>query len=303
MFAPHAFIRLTPAILIAIALAAAGGLCRADVRPLTQYEKVGRAPLVVWGEVTDGAHRFAVIKTIEVIKVTIPERPGESFRIAYKLDSFLRTPWQDKIAFGVGERVLLFLRKFTKEDGDQPEGDLYTLMWGAEGKVLLPAEGEDARVGSARTFASIVAQTDLDQQARMLRESLASGNPFVSDGAFEEMLKQGLGDPQMIHDLVAMFDAPREPTRIFAMTMVHQILTDAQAAGRTVPGRQDLEDLVRGRAVGDAAPAFRVEAVRTLCVLGGEAIKAFLQHLAREDSSQLVRYEAEKCLTGWDLKR
>src|SRR5678816_1478543 len=115
----------------------------ADVRPLTQYEKVGRAPLVVWGEVTDGAHRFAVIKTLEVLKITITERPGESFRIAYKLDSFLRTPWQDKISFGVGERVLLFLRKFTKEDGDQPEGDLYTLMWGAEGKVLLPAEGED----------------------------------------------------------------------------------------------------------------------------------------------------------------
>ena len=108
-----ACIRVAPAVLIALAFAAAGGHCRADVRPLTQYEKVGRAPLVVWGEVTDGAHRFAVIRTIEVIKLTIPERPGESFRIAYKLDSFLRTPWQDKITFGAGERVLLFLRKFT----------------------------------------------------------------------------------------------------------------------------------------------------------------------------------------------
>ncbi|HZI92791.1 MAG TPA: HEAT repeat domain-containing protein [Patescibacteria group bacterium] len=275
----------------------------ADVRPLTQYEKVGRAPLVVWGEVTDGAHRFAVIKTLEVLKITIPERPGESFRIAYKLDSFLRTPWQDKISFGAGERVLLFLRKFTKEDGDQPEGDLYTLMWGAEGKVLLPAEGEDARVASARTFARIVAEADLDQQTRMLREGILSGNPFVSDGAFEEMLKQGLGDLQMIHDLVLMFDAPREPTRLFAMRMVRQIVGDAQVAGRVIPARQELEDLVRGRAVGDAAPAFRVEAVRTLDVLGGEAVKAFLQRLAKEDSSQLVRYEAEKCLTGWDSKK
>ena len=305
MSAHHARFSLAPAFVIAMACGAAGlaDFCLADVRPLTQYEKVGRAPLVVWGEVTDGAHRFAVIRTIEVIKVTIPERPGGSFRIAYKLDSFLRTPWQDKIEFVAGERVLLFLRKFTKEDGDQPEGDLYTLMWGAEGKMVLPAEGEDARVGSARTFARIVAEGDLDQQARMLRESLASKNPFESDGAFEEMIKQGLGDPQMIHDLVAMFDAPREPTRISAMMMVRQILTDAQAAGRAVPGRQELEDLVRGRAVGDASPAFRVEAVRTLGVLGGEAIKAFLQRLAREDSSQLVRYEAEKCLTTWDMKR
>jgi HEAT repeat protein len=60
---------------------------------------------------------------------------------------------------------------------------------------------------------------------------------------------------------------------------------------------------VRGRAVGDAAPAFRVEAVRTLGALGGEEVKAFLQRLAKEDSSQLVRYEAEKCLIGLDSKK
>src|SRR5574342_1415719 len=106
----------------------------AEIRDLSLYEKVGRAPLVVWGEVSDGEHRFAAIRTLEVIKCAIPERPGDGFRIAFRLDSFLRAPWQDKIEFKDGERLLLFLRKFTKEDGEKPEGDVYTLMGGATGR-------------------------------------------------------------------------------------------------------------------------------------------------------------------------
>src|SRR5262245_45355797 len=95
----------------------AGGAPRADVQPLTLYEKSGRAPLVVWGEVTDGAHRFALVRTLDVVRCRIPEQPGPTFQIAFRLDSFLRPPWQDAITFKTGERVLLFLRKFTKEDG------------------------------------------------------------------------------------------------------------------------------------------------------------------------------------------
>src|SRR4026209_229463 len=123
---------------------------RADVTPLTLYERTGRAPLVVVGDVMDGAHRFAVIRTPEVLRCGIPEKRSETFRIAFRLDSFLRPPWQDSIEFKAGERVVLFLRKFTKEDGRQPDGDLYTLMWGAQGKTLPPLEGAAAQGAQGR---------------------------------------------------------------------------------------------------------------------------------------------------------
>ena len=272
---------------------------RAEVRPLTLYEKTGRAPLVIWGEITDGEHRFAVVNTLELLKCSIPERPAQVFRIAYKLDSFLRQPWQDKITFATGERVLLFLRKFTKEDGEKPEGDLYTLMWGAQGRVTLPAEGEQAWAEAVRVFTGVMTVTDIDKQALTLRGLISSRNPIVSDGGFEEMLRQGLGDLEMLPELSGRFEDPREPTRILSMRLLRQIVADAGAAGRVVPQRQELTDMIRGRAVNDTSAEFRVEAVRTLGVLGGEAVKAFLKRIAKEDSSQLVRYEAERTLMGW----
>ncbi len=186
--------RLAPPALAVLAALLAPASPKAEVRDLTLYQKTGRAPLVVWGEVTDGAHRFAAIKTLEVLKCTIPERPGDNFRIAFRLDSFLRRPWEDKIDFVTGERVLLFLRKFTKEDGEQPEGDIYTLMWGAQGRNPLPAEGAEATVDAARTFVSIQSDRDYDRQADRLKEAIGSPNPILVTGAFGELLVEGLGD-------------------------------------------------------------------------------------------------------------
>jgi hypothetical protein len=165
--------------------------------------------------------------------------------------------------------------------------------------MTLPAEGEQAWIEAIRFFARIIDAGDLDRQAEMLKTATSSVNPVISDGAFEEMLKQGLGDLQMIPELLADFSAAREPTRIGAMRLLRQILSDARTAKRAIPDQENLADLLRGRAVGDPSPAFRVEAVRTLGVLGGAGVKAFLQRVAKEDSSQLVRYEAERRLLEW----
>ena len=99
---------------------------------------------------------------------------------------------------------MLFLRKFTKEDGDKPEGDLYTLMWGAQGKETLPEEGREAMVGAAGELAAILALTDLEEQARRLRHAVTSPNPIISDTALTEVLKQSLGDQTMIGVFVTL---------------------------------------------------------------------------------------------------
>ena len=276
-----------------------------DVRPLTLYEKTGRAPLIVWGEITDGEHRYAVTHTLEVPKCDIPECPGDNFRIVYKLDSFLRKPWQDKIEFRTGERVLLFLRKFTKQDGREPEGDQYTLMWGAQGKVLLPEEGGQAYVDAVREATRILNEEDLDEQERMLIAALSSRNPLIAETAFEEMLKQGLGTVDLVPELIAFFDHQRDTVRVLSMRLLRRILSDARVAGDGVldlEGLEELSDIVRGRAVLDPSAPFRVESVLTLTVLGGDQARALLERLAEEDASQLVRYEAERALLSWETQ-
>ena len=274
----------------------------ADVRPLTLYERIGRAPVVVLGEITDGENRLASVTTLNLIKCTIPERPDGGFRIAYRLDSFLRRPWQDKIEFKKGEQVLLFLRKFTKEDGDKPEGDLYTLMWGAQGKESLPEEGREAMVGAAGDLAAILAVTNLEEQGRRLRDAVTHPNPIVSDTALTEVLKQGLADQTMIGVFTALVDSPREITRILAMRTLTQVITDSRIAAKEIPGAADLTDRIRGRAATDESTGMRVESVRALRALGGEDVKRFLVRLSQEDPSQLVRYEATKALTGWSVE-
>jgi len=288
---------MPPALALLAALLAQGAM-EADVRDLTLYQKVGRAPLVVWGEVTDGVHRFAAIKTVEVLKCSIPEKPGDHFRIAFRLDSFLRRPWEDKISFATNERVLLFLRKFTKEDGEQPEGDLYTLMWGAQGREALPAEGAEATVDAARAFVSIQAERDYDRQAEMLRDAIGSRNPILVSGAFGELLAARLGELSMLPQLVEFLDNPRDDLRVLALQTMRQIIADAGTAGREIPNRVQLTDQLRGRTALDPSAPFRVQAVKTLAVLGGDGVRAFLQQLARDDPSQDVRYEAERALLG-----
>jgi len=270
-----------------------------DIRPLTLYERIGRAPVVVVGAITDGENRLASVTTLNLIKCTIPERPSGTFRIAFRLDSFLRRPWEDKIEFRTGEQALLFLRKFTKEDGETPEGDLYTLMWGAQGKETLPEEGRQAMVEAATELAAVLALTDLDEQGRRLKEAVTHPNPIVSDAALTEVLKQGLADQTMIGVLTRLFDTARENTRILSMRALTQVIADERVAGRELPDTADLADRIRGRAATDESPGMRVESVRALAALGGEDVRQFLVRLAREDPSQLVRYEATKAVTGW----
>ncbi|HKY31200.1 MAG TPA: HEAT repeat domain-containing protein [Candidatus Polarisedimenticolia bacterium] len=290
------------AALLAAALPGAGPPARAEVRPLTLYEKVGRAPIILVGEVTEayarGKGQPARIRNHSTVRCSATPCPAETFLLAYKLDSFLRAPWEDRIVFAAGERVVLFLRPFTKEDGRSPHPELYTLMWGAQGKHLLPPEGEAAHREAVARLAAIAA-APLETQTAMLREALADPNPIVSDAAFDEVLRQRLGGPELIPRLIPLLSGRRESTRVQSLRLIAEGLEEAAAAGREVPGRDDLSDLLRGRAASDPSEAFRVEAVRTLAALGGAGVRAFLERLAAEDPSQRVRYEAEASLAAW----
>jgi hypothetical protein len=283
-------------LLVAMAFPA---VSRAEIQKLTLFEKTARAPIVIMAVVTDGENQKAELRTREMVTCSIVECPGEVFRLAFRLDSFLRKPWEDKIEFRTGEEVVLFLRKFTKQDGNEAPPDLYTLMWGSEGKFLLPPEGAQAYIEAIRTFRKIAAQEDPLVQEQGFIEGIRGKNPFVIEASFQEMIEQFMGELTLVPDLTAYFDHQRADFRALAMRLLARILDDARTRGAEIPLEAELADRLRGRAALDAAEEFRVEAVRALAALGGGESKALLERLAKEDPSQLVRYEAARRLLSW----
>ncbi len=273
----------------------------AEIQKLSLFEKTARAPIVLRAVVTDGENQKAEIRTLEMVSCTIVECPGENFRIAFRVDSFLRKPWEDKIEFRTGEEVMLFLRKFTKRDGDdESPADLYTLMWGSEGKFVLPPEGAQAFIAAVRTFQTIAAQEDPARQEAAFIEGIRGKNPYVIEGSFQELFEQFMGGLALVPDLTAYFEHQRADFRILAMRLLARILDDARVGGTEIPLEAELADRLRGRAALDPAEDFRVEAVRALAALGGVESKSLLERLAKEDPSQLVRYEAARRLLSWN---
>ncbi len=290
---------LLPAAAALALLAALPGPALGEVHTLTLFQKSGRAPIVVLAQVTDGENRLAELRTREVVRCADSVCPGESFRVAFRLESFLRKPWEEKITFTTGDEVVLFLRKFTKEDGERPDNDLYTLMWGAQGIVILPPEGAAAYLDAVRRFSRIGAVQDIDAQERMILEGLDSDNPFIIEAAFDEAIRQHFGGIDLVQDLTRWFDHPRDGFRVRAARLLGRILEDARVAGREIPRQAELADRVRGIASLDPSVEFRVAAVSLLGALGGEESRALIERLSREDPAQDVRYEASRILIGW----
>jgi len=271
----------------------------AEIQKLTLFEKTARSQIVVHALITDGENQKAQARVLETVTCSVKECPGENFRIAFRLDSFLRRPWEDKIEFRTGEEVILFLRKFTKEDGNEAPPDLYTLLWGAEGKFPLPPEGSRAFIEAVRTFRTIAAQEDPLHQEQAFIEGIRGKNPFVIEASFQELHEQLMGDLTLVPDLTAYFDHQRPDFRALAMGLLARILGDARVSGAEIPDEAGLADGLRGRATLDPSPEFRVEAVRALAALGGDESKSLLERLSKDDPSQLVRYEAARRLLSW----
>lgn len=288
--------RLIPFVLFSALLFSAS---QAEVQELTLFQRTGRAKVVVWGKVVNHDNQKAVIRTIELIKCSLPDPPPETFRIAFRLESFTRERWEEKITFVDGEEVILFLKRPERRNNDKIPPDLYNLLGGARGRFTLPPEGGQAYVKAIQFFESVATEQDIDRQDALLISGIKNENPYIVIASFEEMLRSGIGGLDLIPDLLEFFDNPRDDFRVLAMRHMQMILTDAQVADRTIERKEDLADRIRGRAVLDTSADFRVEAVKVLGLLGGDESRVLLERLAKEDPAQAVRYEAEKLLIGW----
>ena len=190
----------------ALLLATVSDVALAEIQDLTLFQRTGRAKVVVWGEVINHDNQKAVIRTIELIKNTLPQAPPETFRIAFRLESFTRERWEKKITFDKGEEVILFLQRPERRGNDAIPLDLFNLSGGPDGKFVLPPEGGQAYVEAIRFFEQVVNEQDLDKQDALFISGIKSKNPYIVIASFEEMIRSGVGDIDMIPDQVEFFD-------------------------------------------------------------------------------------------------
>jgi len=284
---------------IALVLPLAFRALPADIKPLTLFQRAGRSPWIIYGETVRGDHRFAEIKVVEVIKGSYSR---ESFRIIFKLENFLRDSWEEKMGFAAGERAVFFLKRYEtdREDGKLDDWmkaeDLFAQAFGAQGKFPLPEEGSAAYLEALREFARVGAITDPAARDDAVLNFIRSSNPHLLDAGLERIIEERLAGPGQVPELLRLSDSPRDSVRLNALQSLGQVAEDLHAAGRKLENHADVVDLLKAKAIGDGGDIYRAEAVRVVAALSGNEERPFLERLAKEDRSQLVRYEAGRAV-------
>ena len=190
----------------------------AEVQELTLYQRCGRSPWVILGEVTDADDRFPEIRVIEVLKGSY-ERP--TLHIVFRLQNWLRKGWEDKLQFSPGQKAILFLKRYDPEDTDGskiPEKlkgeDMFASTFGAEGLYSLPAEGQEAILGAVRAFSKVTAMMDTVAREDSLLGFLGSKNPLIVEAGLDEVYSQRLALDDNVPGLLRLADGSRSASRL-----------------------------------------------------------------------------------------
>lgn len=299
MIVMHGALKRAGAALLAALLAGVTGAALADVRPLTLYQRTGRSPWVILGEVIDGDDRFAEVKVVEMLK---GEYEHPTLRIVHKLESFLRESWEEKIEYGTGERVVLFLKRYEppEEDGKIPDKlageDMFAPSFGASGKFTLPEEGQSAYMEALREYCRVTSIMDPVTREDALLGFLRSRNPHVVQTGLEQVLERQLATDEEVPLLLDLADSDRGPVRLNALQVLGQVAEDLAVSKRRLQDQQDIVNRLKAKVLGDGSDLYRAEAIRVVATLGGEEERAFIERIAREDRSDLVRYQASAAL-------
>jgi len=290
------------AALAGCAIAAATALAPAafaEINPLTLYQRAGRAPWVILGEVQDANDRFPVVKVVEIFK---GEYARETIRIVHRLENFTRESWEGKIGFTAGEQAVFFLKRpeSDRKDGKLDESlradDIFAQASGAQGKMSLPEEGSAAYLSAIREFVRVTSIIDPVARDEALLAFLISENPHVQMAGLEQTIERRLALDTHAPLLLSLSDSPRDPVKLNALQALVQVAEDLRAAGKTLPDQANIVNALKGKVAGAGGDVYRVEALRAVAALAGASERAFFELLSKEDPSQLVRYEAARAV-------
>jgi hypothetical protein len=293
---------------VAACLVGAVPLIRGDVRPLTLYQKVARATLVVRARATSDSTRRPAMIVLEVYKGFYP---GKLLTIVPFFQDYSNPrPWLHREVFKKDEESILFLVPYEPdkdsafEEIESPKGDdetrsdhLFALLNADQGKIEMPSEGASALTSTLHRISEILSLAQSDLQSVALRGLLADRNPYLVEAGLDEVARYDLAREEDVAALFALLTSPRVDFREKAMRILGQI-SAAVRSGSELHERAEIFTHVVDRAYKDAAPSVRSEAVRTLARMRGEGVAAVLDAVRTRDADQSVRYEAGVALLG-----
>jgi hypothetical protein len=279
-------------LLAAALLFAAAAAARADIKPLTLWDRTYRAELVARVSVLDGDDRLAKMAVLEVIK---GDYDREVLKIVFRAHNLAREPWEERIVFEKGQELILFLNRFT-QDGVPQEPDEFTLVRGFQGKVDVPPEGADAFLAAVRRFAAIQKERSQLLIWEAAKGLLREDNPYLVEAGFEQVLKFRLADEALVPVLLQHLDGPSVPFREQSARCLGQVFEETRRADDVLETEDHVRDLLVHTAMSDQSPSVRVEAIRALEAKWDAALVPSFRRIAGSDPSQAVRYEAERAI-------
>jgi hypothetical protein len=258
---------------------------------------IGRCDAAVHVRVSDGSGKFAIVEVLETLSG--PD-PGKRLRIDFR-DLNLSLKGQGAVVFEKEEEDVLFLHRPEWKKPSAKNADVFELLHGRRGRLLLPAEGSGIYLETVRRLGSIVKQ-DPSDQVESLRRLLGSENPFLREAALAEISRLRaltVADlPALIHLIGDASAGLREKSLEQIRIVLHA--AEGEEADGGEERRRALE-AARERARNDPDEKVRAAAVRTMSAWNHhEDVVPDLKAIAAIDTSQLVRYEAQRVLFIWN---
>jgi hypothetical protein len=293
--------RRAAALLLALLLipATAGeSILRAQERvresvPLTLYQMLARAPIVIHGRVIHGAVRLAEVKVMENFRGMAP---AEEIRLDFR-DLNIQTAGKDTVAFADGDEFIFFLARPNFRKPAKKKEDILELYHGRDGIRRLPGEGAGEVIEAVRQLAAIL---DLPpgEQPQALRQKAQLRNALLQATALDELLRLQEGDRDDLDWLERIVRDPDPAVRGRAAALMSRVFEGLPAVSAEQE-RPALES-IRERAHGDPDATVRVASVKALGSWPErDQVIPDLQAIGGNDSSQDVRYEARRLLYLW----
>ena len=271
-------------------------LAQAAVResvPLSLYQLLARAPIVIHGRITHGAGRLAEVKVMENFRGTAP---AETIRLDFR-EMNLDRGMKDQVAFLDGEEYIFFLEHPNWRKPKKKKEDILGLYHGAEGYRRLPEEGAAVEIEAIRQLAAVMALPP-GEQATALRQKAQQRNAVLQTNALDELLRLQEGERDDLDWLQRTVRDPDPGVRSRAAVLMGRVFADVPPES----AEQDRSALeaIRERAHGDPDTAVRAASTRALGAWPNrDQVVPDLQAIGSVDASQDVRYEARKLLFLW----
>jgi hypothetical protein len=270
----------------------------AAAAPLDLYDWLGVAPIVVEARVLGVHGRFTEVAATSVLRGEMPA--GTRLLVDVGEANAARSESQRPLRLEEGDEYLLLLQAAPARGRNRDRQPSYTLTRGIDGARPLPGEGRPALMEAVRQLVAVQDRHDDLEVWNALRAMLEDPNPILVQTALRHHLKYHRGERELLPSLQILLDHPRPDVRAGSAELIGQILE--RSGADSFAGPAELLSTLYGCARRDPDSTVRAAATASLRGVEGHGSDEVLREIAREDSDQSVRYEAEKILLDRRLR-